>query len=132
MSDKNKGMLPVYQGLQNDEFQKKEAELIETINTILKHEEKSTDIDRKTKLTDSYSMPTMDSISSYLKLKYKNDADVMCVIIDTWSKSHKNVSVSINGWLIDKVLDTFKGFVEMMKQRSFSDRLMGRNKEGSK
>jgi len=129
MSEINKGMLPTYEGLQDSEMAKKEAELIETINNILKHEKDTKDINRKTKLTDSYSMPTMDSISGYLKQKYGKDSDCICTVIDTWSKSHKDVSVSINGWLIQGILDTFKGFIEMMKQRSFTDRLMGRNRE---
>ena len=70
----------------------------------------------------------MDSISHYLNKKYGNDADVLYLIIDKWSKSHKDVSVSVNGWLIEHILDTFKGFVEMVKQRSLGDRLTGRNK----
>ena len=75
MSEKNKGMLPVYQGLQNDDIQKKEAEFIETINNILHHEEKTTDINRKTKVSDSYSMPTLDLLAYHLERKYydKND-----------------------------------------------------------
>ena len=129
MSEQNKGMLPTYEGLQTDENAKKEAEMIETINQILKHEEKTSNINRKTKLNDAYCMPTMDSISHYLNKKYGKDADILCLMIDKWSKGHKDVSVSVNGWLIDKVLDTFRGFVEMVKQRSLGDRLMGKNKE---
>jgi hypothetical protein len=128
MSEKNKGMQPIYEGLQNDEFAKKEAELIETINNILKNETDTTKINRKTKLLDAYSMPTMDSISNYLEVKYKKDADIVVKIINTWSKAHKDTSVSVDGWLISGILDTFKGFVEMMKQRSLGDRLMGKNK----
>jgi len=127
-NNQNKGMSPYYDGLQNDEFNKKEAELIETINNILKHESDTKNINRKTKLSDNYSMPTMDSISDYLEKKYGKDSDVMVTIIRTWSKSHKDVSVSINGWLISSILDTFKGFVEMVKQRSFGDKMLGRNK----
>ena len=63
-----------------------------------------------------------------LEKKYGKDSDVMVTIIRTWSKSHKDVSVSVNGWLISSILDTFKGFVEMVKQRSFGDRMLGRNK----
>jgi translation elongation factor EF-4 len=121
-------MQPYYEGLQDDDFNKKEVELIETINNILKHESDTKNINRKTKLTDNYSMPTMDSISDYLEKKYGKDSDVIVTIIRTWSKSHKDVSVSVNGWLINSVLDTFKGFVEMIKQRSFGDRMLGRNK----
>jgi translation elongation factor EF-4 len=128
MSNRNKGMQPYYEGLQDDDFNKKEVELIETINNILKHESDTKNINRKTKLTDNYSMPTMDSISDYLEKKYGKDSDVIVTIIRTWSKSHKDVSVSVNGWLINSVLDTFKGFVEMIKQRSFGDRMLGRNK----
>jgi hypothetical protein len=107
--------------------------MIETINNILKHEKSTNDINRKTNLKDSYSMPTMDSISHYLNKKYGKDADIICLVIDKWSKAHKDVSVSVDGWLIDKILDTFKGFVEMVKQRSFGDRLLGKNKnEGNK
>ena len=47
------------------------------------------------------------------------------------SKSYKDISVSVNGWLISNILDTFKGFVEMVKQRSLGDRLTGKNKEGN-
>jgi len=130
MSTQNKGMQPIYEGLQNDEFQKKEAELIETINNILKNESDTKKINRKTKLSDNYSMPTMDSIADYLECKYKKDSDIMVTIIRTWSKSHKDVSVSVDGWLIFNILDTFKGFIEMMKQRSLSERFLGRNKEG--
>lgn len=131
MSTQNKGMLPIYDGLQDDIFQKKEAELIETINNILKIETDTNKIDRKTKLLDNYSMPTMDTIADYLEIKYgKKDVDVMVKVIRTWSLNHKNVSVSVNGWLVDKILDTFKGFVEMMKQRSLGDRFLGRNREG--
>ena len=128
MSEQNKGMLPTYEGLQTDENVKKEAEMIETINQILKHEEKTSKVNRKTNLKDAYCMPTMDSISDYLNKKYGKDADILCLVIDKWSKGHKDVSVSVNGWLIDKVLDTFRGFVEMVKQRSLGDRLTGRNK----
>ena len=129
MSNQNKGMLPTYEGLQDSENAKKEAEMIETINQILKHEKETSNINRKTKLNDAYCMPTMDSISHYLNKKYGKDADIICIIIDKWSKGHKDVSVSVNGWLVDKVLETFRGFVEMVKQRSLGDRLMGRNKE---
>jgi hypothetical protein len=129
MTNQNKGMQPIYDNLQDDEFQKKEAELIETINNILKSESDTKKINRKTKLLDSYSMPTMDSISDYLESKYKKDADIMVTIIRTWSKSHKDVSVSVDGWLISNILDTFKGFVEMVKQRSLGDKLLGKNKE---
>ena len=128
MSEQNKGMLPTYEGLQTDENMKKEAEMIETINQILKHEEKTSKVNRKTNLKDAYCMPTMDSISDYLGKKYGKDVDIICKIIDKWSLGHKDVSVSVNGWLIDKVLDTFRGFVEMVKQRSLGDRLTGRNK----
>ena len=129
MSNENKGMLPTYEGLQDANIDKKEAEMIETINNILRHEKLTSDINRKTNLKDSYSMPTMDSISHYLNRKYGKDTDIICLVIDKWSKGHKDVSVSVNGWLIDKVLDTFRGFVEMVKQRSLGDRLMGKNKE---
>jgi hypothetical protein len=136
VSEKNKGMLPTYQGLQNDDLQKKEAEFIETINNILKHEEDTHNINRKTKVSDNYSMPTLDLIAYNLERKYYNKNDkldlagnVMADNINLWTKGHKDISVSVNGWLIQGILDTFKGFVEMMKQRSFSDRLMGRNKE---
>jgi hypothetical protein len=132
MSNQNKGMLPTYEGLQDSENAKKEAEMIETINQILRHEKETANINRKTNLKDSYSMPTMDSISHYLTKKYGKDADIMVLIIDKWSKGHKDVSVSVNGWLIDKVLDTFKGFVEMVKQRSLGDRLLGKNKDSEK
>ena len=132
MSNQNKGMLPTYEGLQDSENAKKEAEMIETINQILRHEKETANINRKTNLKDSYSMPTMDSISHYLNKKYGKDADIMILVIDKWSKGHKDVSVSVNGWLIDKVLDTFKGFVEMVKQRSLGDRLLGKNKDGDK
>lgn len=125
----NKGMQPIYEGLQDSEQQKKEAEMIETINQILKHEELTSDINRKTNLKDAYCMPTMDAISFYLNKKYGNDADTICNVIDKWSKGYKDVSVSVNGWLVDKVLDTFRGFVEMVKQRSFGDKMLGRNKE---
>ena len=130
MSNQNKGMQNIYDGLQDSDMQKKEAELIETINNILKHETDTSKINRKTKLLDNYSMPTMDSISDYLEKKYGKDSDVMVTIIRTWSRSHKDVSVSVNGWLITGILETFKGFIESIKQRSFGDRLMGRNKEG--
>jgi len=130
MSNKNNGMQNIYDGLQDAEMSKQEAQLVETINNILKHEKDTKNINRKTKLTDNYAMPTMDSISDYLELKYGKDADIIYGVIRTWSKSHKDVSVSVNGWLISSVLDTFKGFVEMIKQRSFGDRLMGKNKEG--
>lgn len=130
MSEQNKGMQPTYEGLQNDNLQKKEAELIETINNILKHEKDTSLINRKTNLKDSYSLPTLDSISHYLDKKYGKDADIMCMIINKWSISHKDVSVSVNGWLIEKILETFKGFIEMIKQRSLGDRLSGRNKDG--
>lgn len=129
-NQQNKGMLPIYEGLQTDDTAKKEAEMIETINNILKHEKQTGLINRKTNLKDSYSMPTMDSISAYLNKKYGKDSDVICNVINTWSQAHKDVSVSVNGWLIEKVLETFRGFVEMVKQRSFSDKLLGRNKEG--
>jgi hypothetical protein len=128
MSEQNKGMQAIYDGLQDSDLQKKEAELIETINNILKHEKDTKNINRKTKLSDNYSMPTMDSIADYLEAKYHKDSDVMVTVIRTWSKSHKDVSVSVNGWLIEKILDTFKGFVEMIKQRSLGDRFTGRNK----
>jgi hypothetical protein len=127
--EQNKGMQPIYEGLQDDTNIKKEAEMIETINQILRHEKETANINRKTNLKDTYSMPTMDSISHYLNKKYGRDADIMCSIIDKWSRGHKDVSVSQNGWLIDKVLDTFRGFVEMVKQRSLGDRLMGKNKD---
>jgi ERCC4-related helicase len=130
MSEQNRGMQPIYDGLQDDSLQKKETELIETINNILKHEKDTKFINRKTNVKDSYSHPTLDSISDYLESKYKKDADIMYIIIRTWSKYNKDISVSVNGWLLDKILDTFKGFIEMIKQRSFSDRLMGKNKEG--
>jgi hypothetical protein len=128
MSDKNKGMQNVYQGLQDANIDKQEAQLIETINNILHHESDTKNINRKTKLNDNYSIPTMDSIADYLELKYKKDCDVPVKIIRIWSKAHKDVSVSVDGWLISSILDTFKGFVEMVKQRSFGDRLTGRNK----
>ena len=128
MVEQNKGMQPVYDGLQ-DEYAKKEAELIETINNILKVENVTSDINRKTNLKDAYALPTMDSIADYLECKYKNDCELPVNIIRTWSKAHKDVSVSVNGWLIDKILDTFKGFVEMVKQRSFGDKMLGRNKD---
>ena len=121
-------MLPTYEGLQLDDSMKKEAEMIETINNILLHEKETSNINRKTNLKDAYCMPTMDSISHYLNKKYGKDADIIVQVIDKWSKGHKDVSVSVNGWLIDKILDTFRGFVEMVKQRSFGDRLMGKNK----
>jgi hypothetical protein len=136
MSEKNKGMLPIYQGLQDTDEQKEKAEMIETINNILKHETETTDINRKTKVSDNYSTPTLDLIAYNLERKYydKNDkkdlaGNVMADLINHWTKGHKNISVSVNGWLVEKILDTFKGFVEMMKQRSFSDKLLGRNKE---
>jgi hypothetical protein len=128
MSEKNKGMQPIYEGLQDDNFDKQQSQMIETIDNILLHEKKTGLINRKTNLKDSYAMPTMDSISHYLDKKYGKDADIMCIIIDKWSQSHKDVSVSVNGWLVDKVLDTFKGFVEMVKQRSLGDKLTGRHK----
>lgn len=131
MPNQNKGMQNIYDGLQDDDgLKKKEAELIETINNILKHETKTKDINRKTKVLDNYSLPTMDSISDYLEKKYNKDSDIMVKIIRTWSQYHKDIAVSVDGWLIDKILDTFKGFIEMIKQRSLGDRLMGRNKEG--
>lgn len=138
MSNLNKGMQEVYKGLQDDnDLAKKEAELIETINNILKHEKDTKLINRKTKVTDNYSLPTLDVISYDLERKYydKNDkkdlgGNIMSDIINLWTKGHKDISVSINGWLIDKVLDTFKGFVETIKQRSLGDRFLGRNKEG--
>lgn len=129
MSNQNKGMQPYYEGLQNDDMQKKEAELIETINNILKNETDTDKINRKTKLLDAYSMPTMDSISDYLELKYNKDSDIMVKIIRLWSKKHKDVSVSVDGWLISNILETFRGFIETVKQRSLGDRLLGRNKE---
>jgi hypothetical protein len=136
MSQKNQGMLPVYQGLQDSDEQKEKAEMIETINNILKHEAETTDINRKTKVSDNYSLPTLDVIAYNLQRKYYNEKDtkdlagnVMSDLINKWTKGHKDISVSVNGWLVDKILDTFKGFVEMMKQRSFTDKLMGRNKE---
>lgn len=125
----NKGMQPYYEGLQNNALDKKEAELIETINNILKNESDTTKINRKTKLTDSYSIPTMDSISDYLELKYGKDTDDITKIIRTWSKYHKDVSVSVEGWLISNILETFRGFIETIKQRSLGNRLFGRNKE---
>jgi hypothetical protein len=128
----NKGMQPVYDGLQDSGLDKKEAELIETINNILRNEKDTTLINRKTKLTDNYSMPTMDTISLYLNKKYGKDADIICYTINTWSKSHKDVSVSVGGWLITSILDTFKGFIEAIKQRSLGDKLLGKNKEDSK
>jgi hypothetical protein len=124
----NKGMQPYYEGLKDDDTAKKEAELIETINNILKPESDTDKINRKTKLLDSYSMPTMDTIADYLELKYKKDADMLYIPIRMWSKKHKDVSVSVDGWLIDKILETFKGFIESIKQRSLSDRFTGRNK----
>ena len=129
MSEKNKGMQPIYKGLQDSDIDKQEAQLIETINNILHHEKDTKDINRKTKLKDNYSMPTMDSIADYLEDKYKKDCDVPIKVIRTWSKAHKDTSVSVDGWLISSVLDTFKGFVEMIKQRSFADRLTGRNRD---
>jgi hypothetical protein len=128
MSNSNKGMQPFYEGLQDDEFSKKEAELIETINNILHHESDTTKINRKTKLLDSYSLPTMDILADYLEGKYKKDADTPIKIIRIWSKYHKDVSVSVNGWLISNILETFKGFIEAVKQRSLGDRFLGRNK----
>ena len=130
MSQQNKGIQPYYEGLQDDALQKKEAELIETINNILKTESDTDKINRKTKLLDAYCMPTIDSIADYLEEKYHKDSDITVKIIRTWSKSHKDVSVSVNGWLISSILDTFKGFIETVKQRSLGDKLMGRNKEG--
>jgi hypothetical protein len=122
-------MQPTFEGLQDTDYQKKEAELIETVNNILKSESDTDKINRKTKLLDAYSMPTMDAIADYLELKYgTKDCDTPVKLIRLWSKKHKDVSVSVDGWLIDKILDTFKGFVEMMKQRSLGDRLMGKNK----
>jgi hypothetical protein len=129
MSVKNQGMQNIYEGLQDDTMQKREAELIETVNNILKNESDTDKINRKTKLLDAYCMPTMDSIADYLEVKYHKDADITVKIIRTWSKAHKDVSVSVNGWLITSILDTFKGFIEAVKQRSLGDRLMGRNKE---
>jgi hypothetical protein len=137
MSNQNKGMLPTYKGLQIDEdMNKKEAEMIETINNILRHEEDTKLINRKTKVRDNFSLPTLDLISYNLERKYYNKNDkkdlggnVMSNLINLWTKEHKDISVSIDGWLIDKVLDTFRGFVEMLKQRSLSDRFLGRNKE---
>jgi hypothetical protein len=137
MSDQNKGMLPIYKGLQTDEdINKKEAEMIETINNILKHEEDTKLINRKTKVRDNFSLPTLDLFSYNLERKYYNKNDkkdlggnIMSDLINLWTKGHKDISVSVDGWLIDKVLDTFRGFVEMLKQRSLSDRFLGRNKE---
>jgi hypothetical protein len=129
MSNKNSGMQYTYKGLQDANVDKEEVQLIETINNILNHEKDTKDINRKTKLSDNYSMPTMDSIADYLELKYKNDCDVPVKIIRTWSKAHKDTSTSVGGWLIINILDTFKGFVEMIKQRSFGERLTGRGKE---
>jgi hypothetical protein len=128
MAVQNQGMQPIYDGLQDDDLKKKEAELIETINNILKNESDTTKINRKTKLNDAYCLPTMDSIADYLDIKYKKDADIIVKIVRTWSKYHKDVSVSVNGWLIEKILETFKGFIESIKQRSLGDRLTGRNK----
>lgn len=136
MSNQNKGMQPLYEGLQDAEMAKQEAQLVETINNILKHEEFTGNINRKTKVSDSYSIPTLDLVSYGLERKYYNKNDkvdlagnYMSDIINFWTKEHKDISVSVDGWLIDKVLDTFRGFVEMVKQRSFGDRLLGRNKE---
>jgi hypothetical protein len=125
----NKGMQPIYDGLQNDnDLAKKEMELIETINNILKNEPDTEKINRKTKVLDAYSLPTMDSLSNYLDMKYKKDADTITTIIKTWSKYHKDVSVSVDGWLINNILETFRGFIETIKQRSIGDRLLGKNK----
>ena len=137
MSEQNKGMQPTYDGLQDAEFQKEKAELIETVNNILKHEPDTKLINRKTKVSDNYSLPTLDVISYNLERKYYDIKDkkdlagnVMSDLINLWTKGHKDISVSVGGWLIEKILDTFKGFVEMVKQRSIGDRLTGRNKEG--
>lgn len=133
MVEQNKGMQPIYDGLQVDtDLAKKEAELIETINNILKNESDTTKINRKTKLNDAYCLPTMDSIADYLDAKYKKDCDLPVKIIRTWSKYHKDTSVSVDGWLINGILETFKGFIETIKQRSFTDRALGRNKEVTK
>ena len=135
MSNQNKGMQHIYDGLQDDDLAKKEAELIETINNILRHESDTKLINRKTKVSDNYSLPTLDVISYHLERKYYDSKDkqdlgknVMSDIINLWSKGHKDISVSVDGWLIAKILDTFKGFMEAVKQRSFSDRMLGRNK----
>jgi len=37
MSNKNNGMQNIYDGLQDAEMSKQEAQLVETINNILKH-----------------------------------------------------------------------------------------------
>ena len=138
MSGRNKGMQSIYDGLQDDNLQKKEAEFVETINNILKHESETSLINRKTKVSDNYSTPTLDLIANHLEKKYYNKNDkndlagnVMADNINTWTKSYKDISVSVNGWLISNILDTFKGFVEMVKQRSLGDRLTGKNKEGN-
>lgn len=144
-NNQNKGMQHIYDGLQTDDaLQKKEAELIETINNILRNEDETSKINRKTKLNDAYCLPTMDSLADYLDKKYtliekdkngkekiiRNDADNLTLIIRTWSKYHKDTSVSVDGWLINGIFETFKGFIESIKQRSFTDRALGRNKEG--
>jgi len=107
MSNQNKGMQSYYDGLQDDDFNKKEAELIETINNILKHENDTKLINRKTKVSDNYSLPTLDVISYNLERKYYDKSDkkdlagnVMSDIINLWTKEHKDISVSVNGWLI--------------------------------
>lgn len=129
MVKENEGMQPIYEGLQ-DADAKREAQLIETINNILLHEKETGNINRKTNVKDSYALPTLDTISVYLDKKYKKDADVLCNIINTWSKAHKDISVSIGGWLISGIFDTFKGFVESIKQRSLGDKLLNKNKDG--
>jgi hypothetical protein len=130
MSIENKGMQPIYDGLQDDDLKKKEAELIETINNILKDESDTTKINRKTKLNDAYCLPTMDMLCDYLEKKYgKKEVDSIVYPIKKWSKYHKDTSVSVDGWLISNILDTFRGFIESIKQRSFGDRLTGKNKE---
>jgi hypothetical protein len=128
MSNLNRGMQPTYEGLQDDNLEREKAELIETINNILKPENNTDNINRKTKVLDSYSMPTMDTIADYLELKYKKDADMLYIPIRLWSKKHKDVSVSVDGWLISGILETFRGFIESIKQRSLGDRFLGRNK----
>jgi hypothetical protein len=132
MNEVNKGLQPIYEGLQNSGMEKKEAELIETINNILYHEKDTKLINRKTKLTDNYSMPTLDTLSFHLNKKYGKDSDIICGIVDIWSRSHKDVSVSMNGWLISSILDTFKGFIEAIKQRSLGEKLTGQNKDVNK
>ena len=132
MVEKNSGMQLVYKGLQDAPQEQQEAQLVETINQILLHEKNTNEINRKTKLKDNYSMPTMDSIADYLEQKYNKDCDVPVNIIRVWSKAHKDTSVSVDGWLIHEILDTFKGFVEMVKQRSLGERFLGKNKQDVK